>query len=79
MRRSGRTTRLIDAYVQELFTKGEVVVLDHWCWWFGKEDIESVYKANMHIFHRFMDRMMVDHQGIELEVDKKKVTVKLKR
>lgn len=77
MRRSGRTTRLIDAYVQELFTKGEVVVLDHW--WPGKEDIESPYKANNHIFHKFMDRMMVDHQGIDLEVNKNKITVKLKR
>jgi hypothetical protein len=29
LRGTGRTTRLADAYIQELFTKGEIIVEDH--------------------------------------------------
>jgi len=29
LRGTGRTTRLADAYIQELFTKGEITVEDH--------------------------------------------------
>lgn len=28
-RSTGRTTRLVDHYIQELFTKGEAIIIDH--------------------------------------------------
>ena len=57
LRATGRTTRLIDEYVQELFERGEVILKDHHEG--GKHSL-----ANINISNRFKDRMRLEHRGV---------------
>lgn len=50
-RRIGNSTRLIDQYVQELFTKGEIQVFDHFD---TQESHESLFK-------RVLNRLGFEH------------------
>jgi len=60
IRATGRTTRLIDNYVQELFRKREVVLKDH------HNDGED-YRANGYLATKFKDRMNLEHKAIEVK------------
>jgi hypothetical protein len=53
-RRSGRTTRLIDYYIQELFIRGETTVMDH-------HRSESFYTKNV-VFKKLLKRLSFEHQ-----------------
>lgn len=59
MRRSGRTTRLVDQYVQELFTLGECEVIDHW--WPEKREHDG-RNADKHILKVFLVRLEFEHR-----------------
>ena len=50
MRRSGRTTRLIDVAIQELFTKGWTVPVDH----------HSSFTCEERTMNKRMSRIMID-------------------
>jgi hypothetical protein len=60
MRFTGRTTRLIDNYVQELFRKREVILKDHY------KDGED-YLANSYLANRFKDRINLEHRDVEVK------------
>ena len=65
-RRSGRSTRLIDEYIQELFTTGRVRVLDH----------HSSREAHNDLFVRVITRLKVEHGFAGLEARKEIKTFK---
>lgn len=67
-RASGRTTRQADAYVQELFTKGEIKVLDH----AGSEGI-----ANKSLFNVILGRLRNEHPTVRFEFNREKWSIKL--
>lgn len=52
VRRTGRTTRIVDAAIQELFTKGEVQIADH-------------HHEGNHAMSLFILRMNTEHRGIK--------------
>ena len=56
-RASGRTTRLIDKYIQELFTKKEVVIKDHY----------RNAQADYFLSERVLRRLALEHSGIKVE------------
>jgi hypothetical protein len=76
-RASGQTTRLVDAAIQEFFTKGEAVIKDHY--WPGKENMSEDLQ-NKHIMHLFLRRLSIEHNfGAEkLNINLKKGLVKRK-
>lgn len=69
-RRSGRTTRLADQYIQELFEKGEVVVIDH----HGptKEEAAAMSEFLTRIILR---RISFEHPHIKVKAEKDEKTV----
>lgn len=79
LRRTGRTTRLVDQLVQDFFTTGRAVVLDHW--WHGKQDMGEV-QSKEYILNVFLRRLKFEHD-IEprkhLKVDPKTGIVELKK
>jgi len=52
MRRSGRTTRLIDEAVQALFNNGSVVVYDH----------HPTKRADERLFEMLLERLSREHE-----------------
>jgi hypothetical protein len=56
LRATGRTTRLVDDYVQELFEKGEAILKDHHEG--GKNSMANIYISN-----KFKDRIRLEHRG----------------
>lgn len=74
MRRSGRSTRIIDKCVQKLFTEGEVVVIDHF----------PAPMGHRHLFDRFLKRLENEHfRGVKsmeynLLIDRKNFVVRIK-
>lgn len=54
---SGRTTRLIDFYIQELFTHGEVEIRDH----------EDHWSAHQNILHRVRKRLAAEHRHVRVK------------
>lgn len=69
-RRSGRTTRLVDYYIQKLFTTGEIKIKDH-------HDTEQAHKL---IFNKIRRRLSEEHRGVldNMEVDIWTMTIKRK-
>jgi hypothetical protein len=67
MRRSGQTTREIDAAIQELFTKGKIVVGDH----------HGTREADRHQFMGILGRMAHEHPNEELIVDRNRFSIKM--
>jgi hypothetical protein len=62
-RATGRSTRLIDKYIQEFFTNpiGEAVyVSDHW------NDI----KAHKTLLERVVSRLKIEHPGVKYSIDR---------
>lgn len=65
----GNSTRLLDHYVQKLFNKGYVKIVDHY------ENTE----ASEHLFFKFLKRLKLEHPGVRLEANRLNRTVRLKR
>jgi hypothetical protein len=71
LRRSGRSTRLMDNYIQVLFEKGEVIVLDH----------HPLRDSSRHLYERVLKRLYKEH-GLDdkyLTLDKSKFQIRIKR
>lgn len=71
-RRSGRTTRLVDAYIQILFKTGKVVLYDH----------HYHERANEHIARIFFRRLEMEHNlrvGREIGFDQSRKIVEIGR
>ena len=69
LRKSGRTTRLIDDYIQLLFTtdKGSLIkVRDH----FPTND------AHRMLMDKIIERMKNEHPGVELDVNYRERTIR---
>lgn len=58
LRRAGQSTRLIDQYIQDLFNKGVVSLVDH----YGSEN------ANDFLFKTFRDRMNLEHPATAMNI-----------
>lgn len=58
MRRSGKTTRAVDRFVQELFEKGETFIYE------GRGEI-SERQQTRYAFERFQERMHNEHRSFE--------------
>jgi hypothetical protein len=69
-RRVGNTTRLIDFYIQDFFTKGKCVVIDHY-------DTQESHKR---IFDLVLRRLRIEHniQVCDLFLDKNRHAIRLK-
>lgn len=75
LRGTGRTTLIIDAAIQELFTKGEVVVEDHH---FG-ESAQDHRNANKRTFDFLLRRLDIEHGGLgRFIVDVERFRISLK-
>lgn len=58
MRKSGRTTKLVNEAIDEFFNKGFVLLVDHH--WDNKQDMQPL-KQNQHIKEVFMRRLYNEH------------------
>lgn len=56
-RRSGRTTRIIDAAVQEFFTEGAVTTIDHFY-----SDRAGMVEMNKYCTGRIVRRLEMEHE-----------------
>lgn len=68
-RHSGRTTRLVDAYVQELFERGEVNVRDHY----------PEVTNHLRVFKILLERLKREHhmyQGVHYNLCHLKITLR---
>ena len=68
LRATGRTTRLIDYYIQQLFKKGKVVLRDH------HKDGSSV-PANERLVSIFEDRLNREHEETTVKYNNDKGTI----
>lgn len=66
-RQSGNSTRLIDFYIQELFRKNTIAVIDHY----------PIKEASVNLLERITDRLSREHCGTKFTVDKIKNTITL--
>lgn len=62
-RRTGKTTRLVDKYVQEFFTKGSCTTYDH----YGSKE------ANKRLFYLVLDRLSKEH-----DIEKKPIRLNMR-
>jgi hypothetical protein len=69
MRQSGQSTRLLDQYIQEFFTKGSVRVIDH----HGTRD------AHRLLLEKFIKRLHAEHRGVLYRIDVKDTQRVIKR
>lgn len=78
LRRSGRTTRLADSYIQELFDKGTITVADHFT---HSENGRPFPNASRNLFDVVSTRMEREHKGdfYNLVLDVRNLTITLKR
>lgn len=58
LRQTGRSTRLLDSYVQELFEKGFVEVIDH----------HNTIQSNTLLFGKLVQRLTNEHKGLRFEI-----------
>ena len=71
MRRTGRTTRIVDKTIQELFKDGEVIVSDHYV-------DGNQRQANERVFHLVMERFTREHGShVSVYADVRTLTIKL--
>ena len=81
MRRTGKTTRLVDFLVQELFTKGEISVSQFHsdAGEYIDPDSRDNNRAQSYLLRRFIDRLNLEHYGsFETEVKKDHFIFKVK-
>lgn len=62
-RATGRSTRLVDKYIQDLFNNGEVVIIDH----------HNIQKVNNYLTSKVINRLKLEHIGLLFEVNKNKI------
>jgi hypothetical protein len=70
LRASGRTTRLVDEQIQELFTNGCVLVIDHY----------PTREAARMVFDKVLRRLDFEHSlrvGRGLEIDRSSFAIKI--
>lgn len=67
VRRSGRTTKMADAYIQELFDKGIVIIRDHF----------NNINAHEGLFYIVINRLKTEHRSTPITTDKTKLQIKL--
>jgi hypothetical protein len=69
-RKSGRTTRLIDKAIQDLFNNGNVKIADH----------HDTLKMHRYLFDRVVFRLHNEHFGIfkDLIIELRSLTIKFK-
>lgn len=53
-RRTGQTTRLVDAYIQSLFKGETVLVVDH-------HDFGRNYESNKYLYNKIVNRLCLEH------------------
>lgn len=58
LRRSGRTTRLADSYIQELFDKGTITVADHFT---HTEDGKCFKHESKRLMKTIITRLLLEH------------------
>ena len=70
MRATGRTTRLVDEAIQNLFNNGRCVAHDHW----------PEKHAYQYLFERILKRLEIEHNKSknDLIVDINRMTISLK-
>ena len=66
-RQTGASTRLIDYYIQQLFTTGKAVIQDHY-----PNPI-----ADQILFDRFVARLVSEHKQNNFKINKSKLTITL--
>lgn len=77
LRRSGRTTRLADMYIQHLFDsetpniKGSVRVTDH----HHGNTTDTFFDESKRLIDIIVRRISVEHPHVKLSVDKEKLTI----
>ena len=64
-RATGRTTRLVDYYIQELFNNpnSEIEIIDH----------HNTQQSNIHLTQMILRRMYEEHRGVKIKVIKQNV------
>ena len=64
-RATGRTTRLVDYYIQELFNhpNEEIEIIDH----------NNTQQSNIHLTQMILRRMYEEHRGVKIKVIKQNV------
>lgn len=67
-KQSGRSTRLVDKYIQDLFTDGEVVITDHY----------DTKASHIFLLHRVLKRLESEHPHAFKLVEVKDLKIKLK-
>lgn len=67
-RRTGRTTRLVDQYIQMLFKDGQIIIRDH-------HDTDKMHEFT---FRTVLTRLQVEHPGVMVESNKQSFTIRLK-
>jgi len=71
LRQSGRSTREIDLYIQEFFTKGSVTIIDH----YEKYVDNNKTRPSKDLLKRFIRRIQTEHSNVRFEVNEKDVTL----
>lgn len=66
-RRTGRTTRLIDGLIQELFKTSKIKVYDHW----------PTRQSHERVFKMILKRLSLEHPGLILKVDGSSLTIEI--
>jgi len=61
-RKTGRTTRLADIYIQELFNRGEIYVIDH----------HPTRQASKYLVDIILRRLEFEHPSVKVQVEKLK-------
>lgn len=74
IRQSGRSTRLIDSYIQELFTFGEILIKDH-----GDVGVDAngLLRMNLDLFRRVKNRIQNEHNISNIIFDHKNLTIRI--
>lgn len=68
-RRSGRTTRLADLYIQQLFTEGEVKITDH----------HPHHYAHEELARRILRRLQAEHQYVEVKYTRSTLKIEIRK
>lgn len=70
IRRTGASTKLVDAAIQELFTTGKTTIKDHYK--YGTD-----LRANRNLFSRVLRRLNIEHHNMQYTLDHHTLTIKL--
>lgn len=68
-RRTGKSTRLADSYIQELFTSGNIKVKD--CW-------KNNHALDKDLFEKIVRRLSIEHPNMNFKFRKGDLTIEIK-